>query len=131
MTTQRETNEVRNPCLLEAATMPDVLAWRQVVGRYRHIQDPDRVISIGQDGQSDACVIVGVEITPEMVGCTVGVACQVEFKTKDGRESADQKRWGHVVKQAGGIYSVIRSVTEFKDFVSKVRQGVFFERKIK
>ena len=90
---------------------------------YRAYDDPNRIVRVGLPGMADSGMIVPVKITPEMVGQTVGVAVQVEFKSGMGKQSEKQENWQKAVTQAGGIYQVIRSVGEFRVFLDEILKG--------
>ena len=118
-----ETN-VKNECFLAAGSDPAVLMWRQQVGIFRAYDNPDRIIKAGMPGQSDSCMAVCVEITPEMVGQKIAVLCQPEFKRpKGGRQSPKQKDWQKAIEQVGGIYRLIRSADELKQLITDVKSG--------
>lgn len=123
MAQQRETRETQNPALLAVGARPDVLIWRQQVGLFRAFHNPERVVHVGQPGMSDAGAIVRVTITPDMVGRTVGIAVQPEFKTAMGRQREAQERWQAAVEQRGGVYQLVRSPAEMVDLVERVRRG--------
>lgn len=123
MAQNRETRETQNPALLAVGARPDVLIWRQQSGLFRAYDDPTRIVRVGLPGMSDAGAIVAVTITPEMVGRTVGIAVQPEFKTKTGRQREAQERWDQAVTQRGGIYALIRSPDEMTALVDRVQHG--------
>lgn len=125
MTTNRETREVQTPAMLAVGTRPDVLVWRQQSGLFRVYDNPKRVVQIGEAGIADAGMIVAVTITPEMVGRTVGVAVQPEFKTKTGRQSEAQRNWQAAVEKRGGVYALVRSADEMLALVDRVQRGDF------
>ena len=119
MTKNKETTQVQNPCFLAACDYP-VLMWRQQAGLYRSYDDPNRLVRVGLPGMADTGLIVPMVITADMVGQTVGVALQVEFKTGKGSQSDKQEGWQTAVEKAGGIYSVIRSVDEFRALITRL-----------
>jgi hypothetical protein len=119
MSKNAETTQVQNPCMLAASDYP-VLMWRQQAGLYRSYDDPNRLVRVGLNGMADTGMIVPMKITPEMVGRTVGVAVQVEFKTATGRQSEKQKNWEQAVLLAGGRYEVIRNVDEFRSLIESM-----------
>jgi len=123
MAQQRETREASNPALLAVGLRPDVLVWRQQSGVFRSFTDPKRIVTVGHKGLSDAGMIVAVTITPGMVGKTVGVAVQPEFKTQRGRQSADQINWQNAVEKRGGIYRLVRSADDMTQLVEDVQNG--------
>lgn len=114
---------IQNRALLAVGMMPDVLIWRQHVGKYRPVSSPNAIVSIGQPGMADSLGVVAVTITPAMVGKTVGVAIAAEFKTQTGRQSADQKNWQAVFEKRAGIYRLIRSDDDMLEMVKNVKAG--------
>jgi hypothetical protein len=129
MAQNRETREVQNPALLATGKHPDVLCWRQQVGLFRAYDDPRRVVKVGQAGMADSGMIVPVTITPDMVGQTIGVAVQPEFKVpKGGRQKGDQKTWQKAVERAAGVYRLIRSADEMHQLIADVRSGKAWRR---
>jgi hypothetical protein len=117
----KETTLTQNPAMLAIGGMPDVLAWRQQSGLfYTKNGTPVRV---GVPGLADCGMVVAVKVTPEMVGKTIGVAVQAEFKTASGRQEPYQKLWQAAVEKRGGIYSVVRSADDMLALVESVRAG--------
>lgn len=117
----RETRTVQLPAMLAVGARPDVLAWRQQSGMFfTHNGDPVRV---GVPGLADAGLIVAVTVTPAMVGRTVGVALQAEFKAAQGRQSDAQLAWQRAVQQRGGIYALVRSADDMTKLVARVQRG--------
>lgn len=118
-----EKREAQNPALLVAGSRPDVLAWRQQSGVFRSYDDPSRVVRAGVPGLADCGMVVAVTITPDMVGRTVGVAVQAEFKAERGAQSDAQKRWQAAVEQRGGVYAVVRSADGMRALIERVSSG--------
>lgn len=125
MARNRETTQTQNPAMLAVGQRPDVLVWRQQSGLYRAYDDPERLVRVGLPGMSDAGMIVAVKITPDMVGKTIGVACQPEFKTYKGRQSLAQFSWQQAVEQRGGAYQLVRSADDMLAMVERVQRGQF------
>lgn len=123
MAQSREVRETQNPALLAAGQRPDVLVWRQQVGVFRAYDDPSRIVKVGVPGMSDSGMIVAVTITPEMVGKTIGVAVQPEFKTSNGRQREAQRNWQTAVEKRGGVYRLIRSPAEMLALIRDVQNG--------
>lgn len=119
----RETTHTQNPALLAVGARDDVLVWRQQVGMFRRYEPPYQPVRIGLPGMADAGLMVAVTITPEMVGRTVAVAVQAEFKTDAGRQSPAQRDWQAAVEKRGGIYRIVRSAEEMVDLVEDVKSG--------
>lgn len=123
MPQNRETRTVQNPALLAVGARPDVLIWRQQSGVFRSYDNPQNVVRVGQVGMADSLAVVAVQITPEMVGKTIGVAVAAEYKTDTGRQSDAQRNWQRAFEQRGGIYRVIRSASEMLGLVDDVQRG--------
>ena len=118
-----EKSSVQNPSLIIASQRPDTLIWRQQSGAFRSLDEPSRIIRVGTPGLADAGAIVAVTITPEMVGKTIGVALQVEFKTPTGRQSAQQKNWQSAVEKKSGIYTIARSTSDLETLIDSISTG--------
>ena len=123
MAQNRETRTVQNPALLEVGARPDVLVWRQQVGVFRAYDNPDRVVKVGIKGMADSGMIVAVTVTPEMVGKTIGVAVQPEFKVANGKQREHQEDWQRAVEKRGGVYRVVRTPAEMAQLVEDVKNG--------
>lgn len=120
-----ETRLSQNPALLAVGSRPDVLIWRQQSGVFRSYDDPSRIVRVGVPGMADAGAIVAVKITPDMVGKTVGVAVQPEFKTARGTQRDKQANWQAAVEQRGGVYALVRSDADMVKLVERVQRGHF------
>ena len=57
----------------------------------------------------------------------MGISCWLEIKTKNGKLSENQKQFGEAVNNAGGIYKVIRSVSEVEAWLRRItiRKGEY------
>lgn len=71
-------------------------------------------------GSADLIGWKTVTVTPEMVGQRVAVFTSIEVKTATGRLRPEQEQWMKVVRGAGGIAGVARSV---EDAEALVREG--------
>lgn len=114
---------IQNATLLAVGGRPDVLAFRQMSGVFRAMDNPDRVVRVGLPGMADLGLIVAVTIDPSMVGRTIGVAVQAEVKTRTGRQRDDQRTWQAAVEQRGGIYQLVRSGDDMTALIDRVRRG--------
>lgn len=123
MAQNRETKTVAHPALLAVGTKQDVLVWKQPVGLFRALNDPERKVFVGTPGQSDAMAVVQVTITADMVGKTVGVAVAPEFKTSKGAQSERQENWQTAFTRRGGIYRLVRSEADMLQLVDDVQAG--------
>jgi hypothetical protein len=120
---QNPETRIQNSCLLEVGSRPDVLAWRQHVGKYRAINQPELVVSIGVPGMADIGAVVAVTIDASMVGKTVGVYVGAEVKTATGRQRPGQADWQAALERRGGIYGVVRSPEDMAALVARVKNG--------
>lgn len=125
MAQNRETRTAAHPALLAVGARADVMVWKQPVGLFRALEDPQRKVMVGTPGQSDAMAVVAVTITPDMVGKTIGVAVAPEFKTTMGRQSERQKNWQAAFEKRGGVYRLVRSADDMLQLVSDVQAGRF------
>ena len=115
----------QNPALLAVGARPDVLAWRQQSGVFRAYDDPQRVVRVGVTGMADAGMIVAMTITPDMVGRTIGVSVQPEFKVGKGAQREAQANWQRAVEARGGVYRIVRSADDMNQLVRDVQTGRF------
>jgi hypothetical protein len=95
--------------ILVAMSQAGALVWRNQVGVFRAMDDPNRIIKVGVPGMADVIGVVPVVITAEMVGKTVGVAVGCEVKTPLGKQRDKQKLWQHAMQRHHGIYLITRS----------------------
>ncbi len=63
-------------------------------------------------GSSDLIGFKTIEVTPDMVGEKLAVFTSIEVKNKRGKVSELQHNWLQVVKKAGGITGVARSIQD-------------------
>lgn len=108
MSRNAETN-IQNSIIIAIGGRADAMAWRNQSGCFRAMDNPDRIIQVGQLGSPDVLSVVAVTITPEMVGQTIGVAVGIEVKTDKGKQSEQQKKWQRAFEKKGGIYLLARS----------------------
>lgn len=125
MARNRETDAVQNPAILEVGLDREVLVYRQQVGTFRAMDNPRRLVKVGEKGQADTAMVVAMTITEAMVGKTVGVAVQAEMKTDVGRQKQAQKDWQKAVEKRGGVYRIIRSAADMRQLVEDVKRGAF------
>lgn len=93
------------------------MAWRNQSGCFRAMDNPNRIIQVGQLGSPDVLSVVAVTITPEMVGKTIGVAVGIEVKTDKGKQSEQQKKWQRAFEKKGGIYLLARTQEQAQESV--------------
>lgn len=104
--------DIAHSILLAIGQRPDVLAMKRTVGKFRALDNPARIVTVGTPGEPDIGAVVAVRITPEMVGRTVGIAVGIEVKTAIGRQREGQKLFEHAWTKRGGIYVLARSVED-------------------
>lgn len=121
----KQETSIQNAALLEVGTDPDVMVWRNQTGVFRAMDDPDRVIKVGNPGAPDILGVVAVTITPDMVGKTIGVAIAPEMKTGRGKQAENQGKWQRAFERRGGVYRLVRSPGELRDMVEAVKNGDF------
>lgn len=118
--------KIQNSGMLEVGMMPEVLLWRQHVGQFRYLHSEER-ITIGNPGMADLGLVVACKITPDMIGKTIGVAVNAEYKTpRPGSKQADQQqKWQIAFESRGGVYRVCRSPDDLVALVEDVKNGKF------
>jgi hypothetical protein len=95
---------------LAVGTRSDLRLFRNSVGS---LPDPrtGRLVTFGlARGSADLIGWRTLVVTPEMVGQRIAVFTSVEVKTATGRLTPAQHAWLGVVRGAGGIAGVARSV---------------------
>ena len=97
---------------LAVGTRPDARLFRnQCVA----LPDPrtGRLVTFGlARGSADLIGWRTVVVTPEMVGQRLAVFTSIEVKTATGRLRPEQQAWLGVVRSAGGVAGVARSVPD-------------------
>lgn len=104
---------------LALGTRPDARLFRNQVGS---LPDPrtGRLVTFGlARGSADLIGWRTVTVTPDMVGQRLAVFTSIEVKTPTGRVRPDQQAWLGVVRGAGGIAGVARSVTDALQLVGE------------
>lgn len=95
---------------IRLAAAPATL-WRNNSGAY--IKDGFFVrYGVASPGGSDLIGFTPVKITMRHVGHTLSVFTAIEVKTKTGRPTLEQQNFLDVVRRAGGIAGIARSVAE-------------------
>lgn len=103
---------------LAVGTRPDARLFRNQVGS---LPDPrtGRLVTFGlARGSADLIGWRTVVITPDMVGRRVAVFTSIEVKTPAGRVRPEQQAWLGVVRGAGGIAGVARSIDDALQIVT-------------
>lgn len=125
MSKQNGETKIQNAALLAVGQRPDVLAMRMHSGCFRSMDDPDKIVRVGQPGLADTMMIVAVTIDETMIGKTVGVAVAAEIKTAKGRQSDSQRNWQKAFEARGGVYRLVRSPDDMLAAVEGVKRGDF------
>jgi len=102
---------------LALGTRPDARLFRNQVGS---LPDPHtgRLVTFGlARGSADLIGWRTVVVTPDMVGQRLAVFTSIEIKTPTGRIAPAQQHWLGVVRGAGGIAGVVRSVTDARNLL--------------
>ena len=104
--------DIQQRIRLALGTQHDLRLFRNQVGQ---LPDPrtGRPVQFGlARGSADLIGWRTVTITPDMVGQRVAVFTSIEVKTTTGRLTPAQHNWLGVVRGAGGIAGVARSVPD-------------------
>lgn len=72
---------------------------------------------------ADSGLLIAVTVTEAMLGQTIGILAQAEFKTATGRQSEAQINWQRAVEQRGGVYRLVRSADDMRQLVADVQSG--------
>jgi len=102
---------------LALGTRPDLRLFRNNTGT---LPDPrtGRPVQFGlARGSADLIGLRTVTITPDMVGQQVAVFTSIEVKTQTGRATPAQQNWLHMVRRAGGIAGIARSVRDAQNLL--------------
>ena len=97
---------------LALGTRSDLRLFRNQVGQ---LPDPrtGRPVQFGlAKGSADLIGWRTITVTPEMVGRRLAVFCSIEVKTATGKLRPEQQAWLGVVRGAGGIAGVARTVAD-------------------
>jgi len=97
---------------LAVGSRSELRLFRNSVGS---LPDPrtGRLVTFGlARGSADLIGWRTVTITPEMVGQRIAVFTSIEVKTPTGRLRPEQQAWLGVVRGAGGVAGVARSVED-------------------
>lgn len=107
---------------LALGTDPQLRLFRNQVGS---LPDPrtGRLVTFGlARGSADLIGWRTVVVTPDMVGQRIAVFTSIEVKTPTGRLTPAQQAWLGVVRGAGGIAGVARSVGAALEIVTATCQ---------
>ncbi len=109
--------EIQQRIRLAVGTRSDLRLFRNQVGQ---LPDPrtGRPVQFGlARGSADLIGWRTITVTPDMVGTRIAVFTSIEVKTPTGRLSPAQHAWLGVVRNAGGIAGVARSVRDANEIV--------------
>lgn len=110
--------------ILVAHSQCGALPWRNQVGTFRAMDNPQRVVKIGSPGMADIITVVPVVITPEMVGKTIGITVATEVKTETGTQGHKQRLWQHAFQARGGIYLIARSADQARQQLASLSERI-------
>jgi hypothetical protein len=99
---------------------PGIKTFRNNCG---NVKTPDGrwvKFGVGNPGGADLIGWRTVVVTPEMVGQRLAVFTSIEVKTPTGRLRPEQQAWLGVVRGAGGVAGVARSVSDAEDLLSNL-----------
>ena len=102
---------------LALGTRPDLRLFRNNTGT---LPDPrtGRPVQFGlARGSADLIGLRTVTITPDMVGQQVAAFTSIEVKTPQGRATPAQQTSLHMVRRAGGIAGIARSVRDAQNLL--------------
>jgi len=103
---------------LAVGSRSDLRLFRNQVGS---LPDPrtGRLVTFGlAKGSADLIGWRTIVVTPEMVGRRIAVFTSIEVKTPTGRVRPEQQAWLGVVRGAGGIAGIARSVPDALQIVT-------------
>ena len=109
--------EIQQRIRLALGTQRDLRLFRNQVGQ---LPDPrtGRPVQFGlARGSADLIGWRTITVTPDMVGQQLAVFTSIEVKTPTGRLSPAQHAWLGVVRNAGGIAGVARSVRDANEIL--------------
>lgn len=109
--------EIQQRIRLAVGTRTDLRLFRNQVGQ---LPDPrtGRPVQFGlARGSADLIGWRTITVTPDMVGTRLAVFTSIEVKTPTGRLSPAQHAWLGVVRNAGGIAGVARSVRDANEIL--------------
>jgi hypothetical protein len=103
---------------LAVGSRSDLRLFRNQVGS---LPDPrtGRLVTFGlAKGSADLIGWRTVTVTPDMVGTRLAIFTSIEVKTPTGRVRPEQQAWLGVVRGAGGIAGIARSVPDALQIVT-------------
>lgn len=105
--------DIQNAIRLELGNLhryPELVIWPNVCGVFLDEHSgTKRRVGIGNPGGSD------------LVGMWNGQAVFLEIKTPIGKQSPEQKRFQQLVESKGGVYALLRSVDDARQWAQEMR----------
>ena len=111
--------DIQNTIMLELSKS-GAIAFRNNVGAAKTESGGFVKFGVGGTGGSDLICIVPVEITPDMVGKTLGIFTAIEVKTKKGRPTTNQNNFINAIKNNGGLAGIARSVDDALKIINDI-----------
>ena len=97
--------------------------WRNNCGSLQDRNGQWVRFGVANPGGSDLIGFTKVKITEAHVGMTLAVFTAVEVKQKSGRVRKDQQIFIDLVRAAGGIAGIARSVEEAKALLTRLQRS--------
>lgn len=94
----------------DPARYPELVLWRNNCGQMIDKDNRRVVFGVGGKGAAD------------LLGMWSGVFVAVEIKTPIGRQAPEQKRFQALVEQRGGVYVLLRSVEDARQWAMEMRK---------
>lgn len=98
---------IQTEILHRFATRPDLRLWRANTGAA--IDRTGRMIRFGVSGQADVSGIIGPTFGD---GSWSGTRLEIEVKTAKGKQSDEQRAFGDMIQNFGGVYILARSAED-------------------
>lgn len=95
---------------------------RELVAEVLAILDRNRVHYGLHVGSADLIGVVAVEVTPEMVGSTIGRFVSIELKSASGALRTEQEVWRDRMRELGAVAEVARTPGDAALAVEKARR---------
>lgn len=103
-------SQIQDAIRLELGRRPDlVVVWRNNIGNVEARTGYRISFGVGGPGGAD---LLGIDYRGRFVA--------IEVKTPTGRVSPEQRKFGELVEQRGGVYLVMRSVDDARAFLASL-----------
>lgn len=90
---------------------PELVLWRNNTGQM--IDRDGRRVVFGCGGKGGA----------DLIGIWAGRFVALEVKSEDGRQTPEQQQYQALVEAKGGVYALVRSVDEAKQWAESMRRS--------